>query len=368
MTNAPTPPADPIVEFVRVAKTYGQIPAVDDVSFSINRGEFFSLLGPSGCGKTTTLRLLAGLETPDEGEIRIAGESVNRRRPYERRLGMVFQSYALFPHLTVGRNVSFGLERRGVSTSEIPALVARALNMVRLDRSFTGRMPVQLSGGQRQRVALARALVLEPAILLLDEPLGALDLKLRREMQIELKELNRELGTTFLYVTHDQEEALAMSDRIAVMDQGRIAQLGSPAELYEYPRTRFVATFLGDANLLEGPVHQADGGWLVEAGGRRVRVTVHPSLATGGRVLVALRPERLSVVGREAVPAGMDAVAAVVEEVVYLGDAWRVHVRAEGLERLTAMIRTNEPEAVWRRGDLVMACWRPQDLRVLEPA
>jgi spermidine/putrescine transport system ATP-binding protein len=219
------------VQLSRVSKTFGDVKAVQDVSFEVRRGEFFSLLGPSGCGKTTTLRLLAGFERPDEGgEVRLMGEVVNRKRPYERRIGMVFQSYALFPHLSVRRNVAFGLEQRNTPKAEIEDRVRQALEMVRLQPgTFARRMPGQLSGGQRQRVALARALVLEPEILLLDEPLGAIDLKLRKEMQLELKALNQQLGTTFVYVTHDQEEALTMSDRIAVMDEGRVAQLGTPA-------------------------------------------------------------------------------------------------------------------------------------------
>ncbi|HET9274800.1 MAG TPA: ABC transporter ATP-binding protein, partial [Gemmatimonadales bacterium] len=291
------PPAPSLVEFVGVTKRYGRNPALEDVSFSIRQGEFFSLLGPSGCGKTTTLRLLAGLETPDAGEIRIAGRRVNERRPYERGLGMVFQSYALFPHLDVGRNVAFGLERKRTPRAEIPSRVARALAMVRLDApGLAGRMPGELSGGQRQRVALARALVLEPKMLLLDEPLGALDLKLRREMQVELRELNRALGMTFLYVTHDQEEALAMSDRIAVMDHARIAQLGTPAELYREPRTSFVATFLGEANILEGVAGRTGGVWeLVRGEGNRVLLPRHHSYAEGMRVRLALRPEWLTI-------------------------------------------------------------------------
>src|SRR5215210_1218651 len=260
----------PVVQFSGVSKSFGEVKAVDDVSFDIQRGEFFSLLGPSGCGKTTTLRLLAGFEEPDEdgGEVRLLGETVNKKRPYERKIAMVFQNYALFPHLDVSRNVSFGLEQRKTPKTEIEGRVGRALEMVRLKPdTFARRMPGQLSGGQRQRVALARALVLEPAILLLDEPLGAIDLKLRKEMQLELKTLNKQLGTTFIYVTHDQEEALTMSDRIAVMDMGRVAQLGTPAEIYENPRTAFVAEFIGQSNFFEGRASkQASGEWLI---GRR---------------------------------------------------------------------------------------------------
>ena len=243
MVASPPPTSAPVVQLSRVSKTFGDVKAVNDVSFEIYRGEFFSMLGPSGCGKTTTLRLLAGFEQPDDGgEVRLLGEVVNRRRPYERKVAMVFQNYALFPHLSVERNVAFGLEQRKMPKADIGDRVRHALQMVRLKPDvFARRMPAQLSGGQRQRVALARALVLEPAILLLDEPLGAIDLKLRKEMQLELKALNKQLGTTFIYVTHDQEEALTMSDRIAVMDNARVAQLGTPAEIYENPRTAFVA-------------------------------------------------------------------------------------------------------------------------------
>ncbi len=231
----------PVVQFIRVSKSFGDVKAVDNVSFEVYPGEFFALLGPSGCGKTTTLRLLAGLEQPDagSGEVRLLGQTVNQTRPYERPLSMVFQNYALFPHLSVARNVAFGLEQRKTPRAEIQQRVRRALEMVRLDPDlFARRMPSQLSGGQRQRVALARALVLEPAVLLLDEPLGAIDLKLRKEMQLELKALNKQLGTTFVYVTHDQEEALTMSDRIGVMGNARLAQLGTPAEIYENPADR----------------------------------------------------------------------------------------------------------------------------------
>jgi spermidine/putrescine transport system ATP-binding protein len=230
LTAAAAPEArkpPPAVEFRRVSKSFGATKAVDSISFNIERGEFFSILGPSGCGKTTTLRLLAGFETPDPdgGEVRILGEVVNDKRPYERQIAMVFQNYALFPHLTVERNIAFGLEQRRTPRTEIAGRVERAMDLVRLaPGTFARRSPAQLSGGQRQRVALARALVLDPAILLLDEPLGAIDLQLRKEMQLELKALNKQLRTTFLYVTHDQEEALTMSDRIAVMSHARVAQ------------------------------------------------------------------------------------------------------------------------------------------------
>jgi ABC-type Fe3+/spermidine/putrescine transport system ATPase subunit len=344
----------PIARFLRVSKTFHAVRAVQDVSFDIRRGEFFSLLGPSGCGKTTTLRLLAGLETPDPGgQIFISGERAEAKRPYQRRLGMVFQSYALFPHLSVERNISFGLERHRVPASAIPARVARALELVRLDPAeFARRRPAELSGGQRQRVALARALVLEPDMLLLDEPLGAIDLKLRKTMQLELRELNRSLGVTFVYVTHDQDEALTMSDRIAVMDRGCIVQLGTPAEIYERPRTAFVANFIGESNLIE----------------------------TDGGALLAVRPEWADISLRGHVPAGRTVLDGVVDEVIYTGEMIRVLVSLVQpptpnpqfpAPRFTVALRNTGQLARplhWSRGDAVSVSWRTEDARLLEGA
>jgi spermidine/putrescine ABC transporter ATP-binding subunit len=347
--------------------------AVNDVSFAIRRGEFFSLLGPSGCGKTTTLRLLAGFETPDAGEVRIQGRVANRERPYERGLAMVFQSYALFPHLTVARNVAFGLEQRKVAAAEIRGRVTRALELVRLDPAIhSSRMPAQLSGGQRQRVALARALVLEPRILLLDEPLGALDLKLRKQMQLELKALNRELGVTFVYVTHDQEEALAMSDRIAVMHEGRIAQLGTPAEIYENPRTAFVADFIGEANFLGGQAEGRDGGmWRVSgSSGHAFAVPEHPAIGDGGAVRIAVRPEWLDLSAPGEAPAGENALAGTVQDVIYLGETMHVQVALGDGTPMRVALR-NEGQLIkplrWRRGDACLVTWLPEDCQVLEP-
>ncbi|MFL5518004.1 MAG: ABC transporter ATP-binding protein, partial [Gemmatimonadales bacterium] len=291
---APPPFSPPVVQLTQVSKSFGEVRAVDRVSLEIRRGEFFSILGPSGCGKTTTLRLLAGFEQPDAGEIRLLGRRVNDERAYQRGIGMVFQNYALFPHLSVERNVAFGLEQRRRPAAEIRVRVERALGMVRLDpATYRARMPAQLSGGQRQRVALARALVLEPEILLLDEPLGAIDLQLRKEMQLELKALNQQLGTTFVYVTHDQEEALTMSDRIAVMEQARVAQLGTPAEIYESPRTAFVARFIGASYFMTGVAARRSGGqWEVSRPGDGVfRVPDHAAIRQGGEVWIAVRPE-----------------------------------------------------------------------------
>jgi spermidine/putrescine transport system ATP-binding protein len=345
---------------------------VDRVSLEIHRGEFFSILGPSGCGKTTTLRLLAGFEQPDGGEIRLLGRLVNDERPYQRGIGMVFQNYALFPHLSVERNVAFGLEQRRRPAAEITERVERALGMVRLDPAiYRGRMPAQLSGGQRQRVALARALVLEPEILLLDEPLGAIDLQLRKEMQLELKALNQQLGTTFVYVTHDQEEALTMSDRIAVMEQARVAQLGTPAEIYESPRTAFVARFIGASNFMTGIAERrSDGQWEVSRrGGGVFRVPDHRAIRQGGEVRIAIRPEWMDLWRPDEVPPAENSLGGVVRAVIYRGETIHVLVGLSDGEDVTVALR-NEGQLSkplpWRRGDPVSVGWLPEDCQVLE--
>jgi spermidine/putrescine ABC transporter ATP-binding subunit len=364
----------PVVQLAHVSKSFGDVKAVNDICFEIQRGEFFSLLGPSGCGKTTTLRLLAGFEEPDEdgGEVRLLGQVVNRRRPYERQIAMVFQNYALFPHLSVERNVAFGLEQRKTPKAEIADRVRRALEMVRLKPDlFARRMPAQLSGGQRQRVALARALVLEPAILLLDEPLGAIDLKLRKEMQLELKALNQQLGTTFVYVTHDQEEALTMSDRIAVMDNARVAQLGTPAEIYENPRTAFVAKFIGESNFFDGTAERRNGAtWRVtRSGGESFRVPDHPGLREGGPVRIAVRPEWMDVWRPDAVPPGENALGGTIRDVIYLGETMHVIVTVPQAGDVTVAVR-NEGQLIkplpWRRGDPAAVAWLPEDCQILE--
>jgi spermidine/putrescine ABC transporter ATP-binding subunit len=372
---APAPSnTPPVVQLVRVSKSFGEVKAVDAVSFEIRRGEFFSMLGPSGCGKTTTLRLLAGFEEPDEdgGEVRLLGQVVNKKRPYERRVAMVFQNYALFPHLTVERNVAFGLEQRKTPRPEIADRVRRALEMVRLKPDqFCRRMPAQLSGGQRQRVALARALVLEPDILLLDEPLGAIDLKLRKEMQLELKALNKQLGTTFVYVTHDQEEALTMSDRIAVMDNARVAQLGTPAEIYENPRTAFVAKFIGESNFVDGRVDgRTDGQWIVQRnGGGTFRIPDHSALREGHPVRIAVRPEWMDVWRPDAVPPGENAIAGTIRDVIYLGETMHLIVCVPGSDDMTVAVR-NEGQLIkplpWKRGDAAAIGWLPEDCQILE--
>jgi len=363
----------PAVEFTRVSKSFGDFKAVKDITFEIRRGEFFSLLGPSGCGKTTTLRLLAGFEQPDEdgGTVRISGQVVNQKRPYERQIGMVFQNYAIFPHLSVEKNVAFGLVQHKVPKAEIPDRVVKALEMVRLDvGKFAQRMPNQLSGGQRQRVALARALVLRPAILLLDEPLGAIDLKLRKEMQLELKALNKSLGITFVYVTHDQEEALTMSDRIAVMDNARVAQLGSPAEIYENPRTSFVAKFIGESNFFDGTVERKDGAvWRVTGANCSFVVPDHPALRPGAAVRIAVRPEWMDVCATGEVPSGENAAGGTVRDVIYLGEMMHVIVTLRDGTDCTVAMR-NEGQLIkplpWKRGDAAAVAWLPEDCQILE--
>ena len=372
MTGSGPPTSALAVQLTRASKRFGAVTAVDAVSLDIRRGEFFSLLGPSGCGKTTTLRLLAGLEEPDTGEVRLVGAVVNGRRPYERPVAMVFQNYALFPHLDVTRNVAFGLEQRRVPADRIRERVRQALELVRLDPATYGRrLPAQLSGGQRQRVALARALVIEPAILLLDEPLGAIDLKLRKEMQLELKTLNRQLGITFVYVTHDQEEALTMSDRIAVMNQARVAQVGTPAEIYENPRTAFVADFIGECNFFAGTVAARDGATATvrQESGALFRIPAADGLAPGHAVHIAVRPEWHDVWRPDEVPPTENAVPGVVLDVVYLGETVHVLVRMPAGGDVRVALR-NEGQLLkpvpWRAGDRVIVGWLPEDCQVLE--
>jgi putative spermidine/putrescine transport system ATP-binding protein len=309
-----------------VSKTYGDVVAVDRVDLNVGAGEFFTLLGPSGSGKTTTLRMIAGFEQPDTGAITLGGEDITHRPPYSRDVNTVFQDYALFPHMTVAENVGYGLKVKGIGRRERAEKVADVLRMVRLD-SFGGRKPVQLSGGQRQRVALARSIVNQPKVLLLDEPLGALDLKLRQEMQVFLKGLQQELAMTFLYVTHDQEEALTMSDHIAVFNNGRIEQIGTPGEVYERPATEFVAGFVGTSN-------------IIERNGKRI----------------SIRPERIQLNG--------SGEPAVVKDVVFVGAFTRVIVDTEVGDRLT-VIRPNDGSVI-EPGRHVRLSWRDQDAYEIE--
>ncbi len=301
-----------------VSKRFGEVVAVDDVSLEVRDGEFFSLLGPSGCGKTTTLRMVAGLEFPTSGSITIFGEEMALRPPNHRPVNTVFQSYALFPHMTVAENVGFGLEMRKEPAAEIRRRVDQALELVRLE-GMGERRPGQLSGGQQQRVALARAVINNPRVLLLDEPLGALDLKLRQAMQVELKDIQHEIGITFIYVTHDQEEALTMSDRIGVMNRGKLLQVGAPEQIYERPVSRFVADFIGETNFIDARV--VAEGRVELAGGREVRAVTHS--VPGSQVTLTLRPEKLHLFRTEAeVPDGLNRMPGTVRRRLYYGDSF----------------------------------------------
>ncbi|MBU1226373.1 MAG: ABC transporter ATP-binding protein [Actinobacteria bacterium] len=304
------------VSLSSVVKRFGDVVAVDDVDLEIEDGEFFSLLGPSGCGKTTTLRMIAGLEYPTEGSIRIYGEEMGLRPPNKRPVNTVFQSYALFPHMTVADNIAFGLQMQKVAPAEIVERVANAIDLVRLTGKGD-RRPGQLSGGQQQRVALARALVNRPKVLLLDEPLGALDLKLRQAMQLELKDLQARVGITFVYVTHDQEEALTMSDRIGVMSDGRLLQIGRPDHIYEKPANRFVAEFIGETNFIEGTV--AGPGVVTLPDGSTVRAGTHS--AVGTPVTLTLRPEKILLEAAGTAPGDWNTMEGTVKRRMYYGDS-----------------------------------------------
>ncbi|MGH8945347.1 MAG: ABC transporter ATP-binding protein [Acidimicrobiia bacterium] len=349
--------AEPAVELVGVTKRFGdEVVAVEDMSLIIEDGEFFSLLGPSGCGKTTTLRMIAGFEFPTKGSIRIHGAEMGLRPPDQRPVNTVFQSYALFPHMTVFDNVAFGLEMRGVERSELEARVRRVLDQVQLSRRVDAK-PRQLSGGMQQRVALARALVNEPEVLLLDEPLGALDLKLRQSMQYELKDLQARVGITFVYVTHDQEEALTMSDRIGVMNEGRLLQVGDSKDIYEHPKTRFVADFIGDINLVDASFAGRGSARLSNG----VEVDIEDGNPASGQTTLALRPERLLLhSGTDQVPAGRNRLNARISRRTYFGDVYYYEVEA-GLERPLEVKEENRPDlAVHEVGDEVVVSWHPE--------
>ncbi len=359
------------VELVDVGKTYGgTVTALDSVSLAIEPGEFVTFLGPSGSGKTTTLNIIAGFTSLTSGQVLLDGVDLAHRAPHKRNLGMVFQNYALFPHMTVQENIAFGLRRRRVPGDERRHRVDEALEMVRLS-GYGERRPAELSGGQQQRVALARALVYRPSVLLMDEPLGALDKRLREQMQSEISRLHRELGTTFLFVTHDQEEALALSDRIALFEAGRLVQVGTPQELYETPRSLFAVEFLGDSNVFRGNV--GDDGWLRQ-GDLALRVPAGQSGVGRGPGAVVVRPERLTLreTGTEATAmghnstAGHNSVSALVTDVTYLGPHRRIGLRfADG-----SVGAAREPvghESSARPGDAVLACWDPAN-SMLVPA
>jgi spermidine/putrescine transport system ATP-binding protein len=348
-----------------VTKCFGPTVAVDQVTIEVARGEFFSLLGPSGCGKTTSLRMIAGFEEPDEGRVVLSGNDIAGVAPYRRNVNTVFQSYALFPHLTVADNVAFGLKRKRIPKAEIRERVGRYLELVQL-RGYDKRRPSQLSGGQQQRVALARALVNEPAVLLLDEPLGALDLKLRKQMQLELMRIQREVGVTFIYVTHDQEEALVMSDRLAVMSDGRVEQIGYPEDIYERPATRFVAGFIGTSNIIEAEIVGRVGDLLqiASAAGDRLLVSPPPdrALRPGERVAFTVRPEKLRVAPvDEAAPETFCSAAGTVEDVVYQGVSTQLVVRTDEGATLVAFRQNSERVSdAGVPGTRVRLIWNPE--------
>jgi putative spermidine/putrescine transport system ATP-binding protein len=365
--DADTASSTPDIRLAGVRKLYGDVVAVDGVDLDIRRGEFFTLLGPSGSGKTTCLRMIAGFERPDEGRIELGGDDVSRLPPAERDVNTVFQDYALFPHMTVGQNVAYGLKVKRVERVERNRRVADALAMVRLS-GFGDRRPSQLSGGQRQRVALARALVNRPRVLLLDEPLGALDLKLRQQLQVELKGIQNEVGITFVYVTHDQDEALTMSDRIAVMDGGRVLQVGSPRDVYEEPGSRFVAGFVGVSNLLELPVEKSDGDLLTLRLGPDDSIAgAHAGgAAEGATAIVTIRPERIAL-GAEG--AGGDCHArGKVSESLYAGPTSRFVVELDGGGELMVVKQnatTSYEDVEALRGQPVVLTWKREYTRVI---
>jgi putrescine transport system ATP-binding protein len=361
-----TAKADAFVRIEGVAKRFGETQAVDDVSIAVARGAFFSLLGASGSGKTTVLRMLAGFEAPDAGRVWIDGEDVTDVPPYRRPVNMMFQSYALFPHMSVADNVAFGLRQDGLPADKRRERVAEMLSLVRLE-AHARRKPHQLSGGERQRVALARALARHPKLLLLDEPLAALDRKLREETQLELVALQRRLGITFVMVTHDQDEAMTMSDRLAVMDKGRVLQIGAPNDVYESPSCRHVAQFLGAANVFEGRVEEIGGGMAKVrcASIGRALLVPHETATQGATVAFAVRPEKIVIA--ENPSADGNAVSGTVDDVAYKGDVSIVHVRL-GDGRGVRVQETNARRATTaiRRGQSVWLCWRPENGAVLE--
>ena len=348
----------PIVELRDVNKFFGGNHVVKDMNLAVEEGEFFTMLGSSGCGKTTTLRMIAGFETRTSGEVLLDGQNVADKEPYERDVNTVFQSYALFPHMTIFDNVAYGLKMKKVPKAKIRERVLAMLDLVQLG-GFEGRKPAQLSGGQKQRVAIARALINQPKVLLLDEPLGALDLKLRKQMQLELKRLQRKLNITFIYVTHDQEEALSMSDRIAVMNDGVLEQVGTPTEIYEQPATKFVATFIGETNLFEGMVATVTGdtaGVALETGTVAVKA---PGAHAGDIAAVSVRPERMKI---STAPRQGFSLPGMVRDQVYIGSAVKVVVELQnGQEVRVERLAGDDPV----RPGIVYLYWDPADARMV---
>jgi spermidine/putrescine transport system ATP-binding protein len=356
-----------VVALENVTKYFGGVMAVDHLDLEIRRGEFFSMLGPSGCGKTTTLRMIGGFEEPSEGVVKLAGKDITDVPAYKRDINTVFQSYGLFPHLNVFENVAFGLRRKHVDAKEIQRRVGEALELVSLGK-LGRRRPSQLSGGQQQRVALARALVNRPTVLLLDEPLGALDLKLRKQMQLELKRIQDEVGITFIFVTHDQEEAMTISDRIAVMNHGKIEQLGSPNVVYETPSSVFVAEFLGTSNLLEGTFTGVrDGsGWVDLGDGNVIRIPAETKAREGDRVHVGVRPEKLNVnPPNTPLDAGTNSLDASLLSSVFVGVSYQYFFQTRNGRRLSAFDRNAGRGTVANVGESMCLAWRPEHTFVI---
>jgi spermidine/putrescine ABC transporter ATP-binding subunit len=358
----------PALELAQLVKRFGSITAVDRIDLAVPSGELVALLGPSGCGKTTTLRIVAGFERPDSGRVRIQGVDVTATPPYRRDTGMVFQHYALFPHMTVRENVGFGLRMRGVDRSEAETRVREALALVSLS-GLEGRYPRQLSGGQQQRVALARALVIRPQLLLLDEPLSSLDAKLRQEMRLEVRAIQRRVGITALFVTHDQEEALSLADRVAVINQGRVEQVGTPVEVYERPRTAFVAGFIGQSNFFRGEIADAaaGGGRGVLRGedGRLFHASNPLHLAARSPALLAVKDQRVRLRSAQS-PAALNSLAATVESVAYLGTAVQYVCRA-GERSVVALVGNDGHQSLLPAQTQVWIEWDPDDAVLLPP-
>ncbi|PQO24085.1 spermidine/putrescine ABC transporter ATP-binding protein [Rhodobacteraceae bacterium WD3A24] len=360
--------SDAFVAFERVQKSYdGETLVVKDLNLQIGKGEFLTMLGPSGSGKTTCLMMLAGFETATFGDILLGGKPINHIPPHKRGIGMVFQNYALFPHMTVGENLSFPLEVRSMGKSEREDKIRRALDMVQMG-DFAGRRPAQLSGGQMQRIALARALVFEPELVLMDEPLGALDKNLRERMQFEIKHIHENLGVTVVYVTHDQTEALTMSDRIAVFDDGRIQQLATPDDLYERPENAFVAAFIGENNTLKGKVEKIEGDTCHVAldDGSRVKALRVFVEGEGARTTLSLRPERVRVDVKEG--AADTVLEGTVKERIYLGDHIRVRMDVAGNDEFVVKVPNTSGERHFKLGEKVAVGWAKEDCRALDPS
>ena len=340
-----------------ITKSYGDFTAVNNLSLVIPEGSFFALLGPSGCGKTTTLRMIAGLEEPTKGTIHLGSTDITDTKPYQRPINTVFQNYALFPHLSIFENIAFGLRRRGIK--DVDDAVNKALELVELPH-LAQRKPTQLSGGQQQRIALARAIVNRPALLLLDEPLGALDLKLRRQMQIELKWIQKEVGITFVHVTHDQEEAMTMADTIAVMNEGEIEQMGSPAELYDNPKTAFVANFLGQSNLIKGSITGSDGNnQIVDLFGQKISLQKDRSHAVDNSILAGIRPEKFRISRLETSTSGNVLTGGKVEDVSYIGVSTQYQVLMPWGQELMVFEQNDDGVAPFSVGESVNISWEP---------